>query len=349
MRALTVAPGVADSAQVENIADPPAADGAVLVRTIALGVCGTDREIVSGHYGRAPPGQKRLVIGHESLGKVEEAPAGSGVEAGDLVVGIVRRPDPVPCPACVVGEWDMCRNGRYTERGIKERNGFGSEFFRIEPEFLVKVDAALGIAGVLLEPTSVVAKAWDHTKHIGERARSWQPRSLLITGVGPVGLLAALMGVQRGLEVHLVDHNESVRKRGLVRSLGATYHADGLDELDDLKPDILMECSGAPSVVRDVLGRTAACGIVCLVGVSAPGHDFDIDVGLLNRTMVLDNDTVFGSVNANCRHYEMAVEALQRADKAWLERLITRRVPVAQWTLALDRQPDDIKVIVDFS
>jgi glucose 1-dehydrogenase len=177
--------------KVENIADPPAADGTVLVRTIALGVCGTDREIVSGHYGRAPPGQKRLVIGHESLGKVEEAPARSGVEAGDLVVGIVRRPDPVPCPACAVGEWDMCRNGRYTERGIKERNGFGSEFFRIEPEFLVKVDSALGIAGVLLEPTSVVAKAWDHTKRIGERARSWQPRSLLITGVGPVGLLAA--------------------------------------------------------------------------------------------------------------------------------------------------------------
>jgi glucose 1-dehydrogenase len=98
-----------------------------------------------------------------------------------------------------------------------------------------------------------------------------------------------------------------------------------------------------------MLGRTAACGIVCLVGVSAPGHDFDIDVGLLNRTMVLDNDTVFGSVNANRMHYEMAVEALQHADKAWLERLITRRVPVGQWTLALDRQPDDIKVIVDFS
>src|ERR1700728_2248528 len=199
MRALTVAPGTANSARVEDVPEPPLSDGAVLVKTLALGVCGTDREIVSGDCCGAPPSAKLLVIGHESLGKVEQAPAGSGFKAGDVVVGIVRRPDPVPCPACAVGEWDMCRNGRYTERGIKERNGFGSDYFRCEPEFLVKVDASLAIRGVLLEPTSVVAKAWDHTERIGRRARSWQPKTLLVTGAGPVGLLAALMGAQRGL------------------------------------------------------------------------------------------------------------------------------------------------------
>jgi glucose 1-dehydrogenase len=349
MRALTVAPGVADSARVDEVGDPPVTDGAVLVRTIALGVCGTDRDIVSGHYGWAPPGNKRLIIGHESLGRVEEAPAGCGVERGDLVVGIVRRPDPVPCPACAVGEWDMCRNGRYTERGIKERNGFGSDFFRIEPEFLIKVDPALGIAGVLIEPTSVVAKAWDHTERIGARSRSWRARTLLVTGAGPIGLLAALMGVQRGLEVHLLDHNHSLAKQRLIEHLGATYHAEGLDKLGDFAPDILMECTGAPSVVRDVLGRTAAGGIACLLGVTAPGHEFDLDIGALNRTMVLDNDAVFGSVNANRKHYEMAGEALARADRAWLDRLITRREPVEQWTQSLQRHPDDIKVIVDFS
>jgi threonine dehydrogenase-like Zn-dependent dehydrogenase len=110
-----------------------------------------------------------------------------------------------------------------------------------------------------------------------------------------------------------------------------------------------MECTGAPSVVRDALGRTAPGGIICLVGVSSPGHDFAIDVGNLNRTMVLDNDAVFGSVNANRRHYEDAVAALERADQGWLARLITRRVPVEQWTQSLDPQPDDIKVVVDFS
>jgi len=349
MRALTVAPGTANSARVDDIPEPPLSDGAVLVRTLALGVCGTDREIVSGHYGWAPHGAQRLVIGHESLGRVQEAPAGCGVEVGDLVVGIVRRPDPVPCQACAVGEWDMCRNGRYTERGIKERNGFGSDYFRVEPEFLIKVDPALGSAAVLLEPTSVIAKAWDHTERIGRRARSWQPRTLLITGAGPVGLLAALMGCQRGLEVHVLDRRENLLKRRLLDSLGAIYHAESLTELNGFEPDIVMECSGAPSVVRDVLGTTSASGIVCLVGVTAPGHDFDVDIGLLNRNMVLDNETVFGTVNANRAHYKMAGEALARADKDWLERLITRREPVEQWTKSLERLQGDIKVVIDFS
>jgi threonine dehydrogenase-like Zn-dependent dehydrogenase len=348
MRALTVAPGTANSAKIENIPDPPMSDGAVLVRMLALGVCGTDREIVSGAYGWAPSGQKRLVIGHESLGKVQEAPAESGFKPGDLVVGIVRRPDPVPCPYCAVGEWDMCRNGRYTERGIKERNGYGSDFFRIEPDFLIKIDPALGMNGVLVEPTSVVAKAWDHTERIGKRARAWSPKTLLVTGAGPIGLLAALIGAQRGLEVHVLDHNDRGRKRELVEDLGGTFHLNDLSNLD-IKPDILMECTGVPSVIRDALGHTALGGIVCLIGVSAPGHDLQVDIGELNRTMVLGNDTVFGSVNANRQHYQDAVSVLQRADKNWLAKLITRRVPPEQWTQALQQQPDDIKVVVDFS
>jgi len=349
MRALTVAPGNANSARVEDVAEPPRADGAVLVRTLALGVCGTDREIVSGRYGCAPPGAKRLIIGHESYGEVLDAPADCGFAAGDRVVGIVRRPDPVPCPACAAGEWDMCRNGRYTERGIKERNGYGAELFRIEPEFLVKVDNALGGAGVLVEPTSVVAKAWDHTEHIGHRSRAWQPQTLLVTGAGPIGLLAAMIGAQRGLDVHVLDHHDSETKRMLVRGLDGTFHLGRIANLDALKPDIVMECTGAPAVVRDALGRTASSGIVCLVGVSSPGHALNVDIGGLNRTMVLDNDAVFGSVNANRRHYEDAVAALKRADPAWLAGLITRRVPVEQWTLALEPEPDDIKVVVDFS
>src|SRR5579884_1475969 len=208
MRALTVIPGRADSAGLSDVPEPPLSDGPVLVRTLAVGVCGTDLEIVKGAYGEAPPGRERLILGHESLGRVQEAPAGSGLAAGDLVVGIVRRPDPVPCPNCAVGEWDMCRNGKYTERGIKERNGYGSDFFRVEPEYLVKLDRSLGFNGVLVEPTSIVAKAWDHTEGIGRRSRAWNPKTLLVTGAGSIGLLAAMIGAQRGLDVHVLDHQE---------------------------------------------------------------------------------------------------------------------------------------------
>jgi threonine dehydrogenase-like Zn-dependent dehydrogenase len=243
----------------------------------------------------------------------------------------------------------MCRNGRYTERGIKERNGYGSDFFRIEPEFLVKLDPALGPNGVLVEPTSVVAKAWDQTERIGRRSRAWEPKRLLVTGAGPIGLLAALIGAQRGLDVHVLDHHDSGDKRAIVRDLGGTFHLGSIADLNDLKPDVLMECTGAPTVVRDALGNTASGGIVCLVGVSAPGEEIGVDLGQVNRTMVLENGTVFGTVNANRKHYEDAVAILQRADKTWLSRLITRRVPVEQWTQSLAPQPGDIKVVVDFS
>src|SRR4051812_8951807 len=143
MRALTVEPGRADSAALEEVKEPRPANGAVLIQALALGVCGTDLDILKGSYGTPPPGHKRLILGHESLGRVVEAPAGSGLAPGDLVVGIVRHPDPVPCPNCAAGEWDMCRNGRYTEHGIKELDGFGAERYRLGPEFTVKVDARL--------------------------------------------------------------------------------------------------------------------------------------------------------------------------------------------------------------
>jgi threonine dehydrogenase-like Zn-dependent dehydrogenase len=348
MRAIVVSPGIVNSAGLEEVPEPPESDGAVTVRTLALGVCGTDREILSGAYGFAPPGEKRLILGHESLGVVEDAPAGCGLARGDHVVGIVRRPDPVPCPACAGGEWDMCRNGRYTERGIKERNGFGSERFRLEPEFAVKVDKELGLLGVLLEPASVLAKAWDHTERIGHRTRVWNPKSLLVTGAGPVGLLAALMGVQRGLELHVLDRDDKGEKPHVVRDLGGTFHTDPAI-IQRLAPDLIMECTAAPTVIRDCLGATAAAGMICLTGVSTPGRSFPLDLGGVGRHIVLDNECVFGTVNANRTHYDMAAAALARADKKWLARLITRRVPLARWNEALERRDDDIKVVIEFN
>jgi|SRR5579862_2003960 len=349
MRALTVAPGKSNSARVDEVPEPSSSDGSVLVRSLALGVCGTDRDIVGGEYGMAPPGQQRLILGHESLGVVEDAPADCGFERGDLVVGIVRRPDPVPCVACAVGEWDMCRNGEYTERGIKARNGYGAERFRIEPEYAIKLDPALGHLGILLEPASILAKAWEHTEYVGGRSKAWSPATLLVTGAGPVGLLAALMGAQRGLHVHVLDRDIDGIKQNLVQKLGGTYHTGGVEILNQVKPDILMECTGAPELIAGILGHTAAAGITCLVGVTSPGHQFKLDIGQINQTLVLDNDTILGSVNANRRHYEAAAVALQRADQSWLGGMITRRVPLDRWSEALQHRPGDIKVVIDFS
>jgi glucose 1-dehydrogenase len=346
MRALTVVPGQAHSIRLEEVAPPSQSEGSVLVRALALGICGTDREIISGAYGWAPPGAQRLIIGHESLGRVEQAPPDAGVKPGDLVVGIVRRPDPVPCPACGAGEWDMCRNGRYTERGIKERNGYGAEQFRLEPEFTIPIDPALGQLGVLMEPTSIVAKAWEQIDRIGARSTYWQPRVVLVTGAGPVGLLAAMIGKQRGYELHILDRHADGPKPELARALGATYHAGNVGGLE---PDIVIECTGASSVVLDVMGQNAPQGIVCLTGVSSGGHKLKFDVGELNRSMVLENDVVFGTVNANRRHYRAAAEALAKADKDWLSRVITRRVPLARWQEAFEPRPDDIKVVLDFA
>jgi len=346
MRALTVEPGKPHSIRLEDVAPPPQSDGAVLVRALALGICGTDHEIIDGEYGWAPPGAQHLTIGHESLGEVVEAPDGCGFARGDLVVGIVRRPDPVPCAACAIGEWDMCRNGLYTERGIKQRNGYGSEQFRVEPNFLIKLDPALGPLGVLLEPTSVVAKAWQHIERIGARSAAWKPHVVLVTGAGPVGLLAALLAKQRGCELHVLDRNEDGPKPRLARDLGATYYTG---DLGKLAPDVVLECTGAASVVLDAMSRTGPSGIVCLAGVSSGGHKLSFDVGALNRSMVLENDVVFGSVNANRAHYQAAADALAKADKEWLSRLISRRVPLDRWNEAFERREDDVKVVIEFN
>jgi threonine dehydrogenase-like Zn-dependent dehydrogenase len=345
MRAITLDPGTPDSAALEEVAEPDVAQGALLADGIALGICGTDAEIVRGDYGEAPPGAERLILGHESLGRVVEAPDGSGFAPGDLVVGIVRRPDPVPCPSCAAGEWDFCRNGLYTEHGIKALHGFGSERWRIEPERAVRLDPALGLLGVLMEPTTIVAKAWEQIERVLTRA-TIGPERVLVTGAGPIGLLAALLAHQRGYDVHVLDVVQDGPKPELVRALGATYHATPLTEIEP-PADIIIEATGVSQVVLDAIGHTGANGIVCLTGISSGGHDITLDAGVLNRTIVLENDLVFGSVNANRRHYEAAADALARADRGWLERLITRRVPLDRWREALARDPHDIKVVVE--
>jgi threonine dehydrogenase-like Zn-dependent dehydrogenase len=197
---------------------------------------------------------------------------------------------------------------------------------------------------VLLEPTSVVAKAWEHVERIGKRAE-WSPRRVLVTGAGPVGLLAAMLGVQRGLEVHVLDRATDGPKPALVRDLGATYHSEGLQEMSD-HADIVLECTGVGSVIFDLMAHSTPDRIACLVGVCSGGRSLRVDPASINNAMVLDNGVVFGSVNANRRHYEAAARALAEADKDWLGRLITRKVPIDRWHEALERRKGDVKAVI---
>ncbi|TDO46288.1 threonine dehydrogenase-like Zn-dependent dehydrogenase [Kribbella sp. VKM Ac-2527] len=343
MRAMTVVPGKADSAAVTEVAEPPESDGSVLVEGVLVGICGTDVEIVSGAFGRSADAT-RMVLGHESLGRVIEGPAGSGLNPGDLVAGIVRRPDPVPCPACARGEFDFCRNGLYSERGINGVDGYGSERWRVDPYYAVPVPPELGRLGVLVEPASILTKAWDQVDQVG--ARSWyEPKHVLVTGAGPIGLLAALIAAQRGYAVHVLDRSDQGPKPALVRDLGGEF----LTELADLKaaPDVVIEATGVGQVVVACAELLPPAGVLCLTGISPSPDSIDVQMDALTRQLVIRNAALVGSVNAAKRHYADAVDVLLAADRSWLDRLITRTVPLADWPAGLVKEPDDIKVVVD--
>jgi glucose 1-dehydrogenase len=347
MKAITTKPMIPGSVRLEDVSEPDERDGMVLVEAIAAGVCGTDVEIVEGKYGWAPPGKSSLVLGHESLGRVVNPGPTGALKKGDLVVGIVRRPDPIPCPSCAVGEWDMCRNGQYTERGIKEIDGFMSERWRIEPEYAIKIDRSLGLFGVLLEPTTVVAKAWEQIVAIGQRA-FWEPRTVLVTGAGPIGLLAALLGRQRGLEVHVLDRVDSGPKTELVRSLGAIYHSGAIADIN-FEPDVILECTGVGQLISDSIRAIAPGGVICLTGVGRGGHTNPLPVAEMASHAVLRNNVIVGSVNANKRHWYKAAEALAQANPSWLSRLITRCERPTDFHKALARTAEDIKVVIQFA
>ena len=311
MKAITVEPMQPGSARYEDFPEPDVNEGSVLVEAVAVGVCGTDVDIVEGNYGWAPPGKSRLVLGHESLGRVLDPGPRSSLKKGDLVVGIVRRPDPVPCPNCAVGEWDMCSNGLYTERGIKEIHGFMSERWRTEPEYAIKVDASLGILGVLLEPMTVITKAIEQVFQAGQRAY-WEPKTVLVTGAGPIGLLAALRLSVRNLQVHVLDRADTGPKPDLVRTLRAAYHTGSVLDLD-FDPDIIVECTGVGAVIADSIQKVASGGIICLTGVGHGGVASRA-VADVAKAVVLKNNVIVGSVNANKRHW-------YRGDKTWLTRI----------------------------
>jgi glucose 1-dehydrogenase len=347
VKAIAVTPGHPDTAGVLELAEPAPEDGQLLVRTRLVGICGTDREIAIDGYGSPPPGEQRLVLGHESLGEVLEAPDSSGFAPGDLVVGVVRRPDPLPCAACAADEWDMCTTNDFQECGIKDRHGYGCEWIRLHPRFAIRLDPALGELGVLVEPTSVVAKAFERAERL-VAGPALAPRVALITGAGPIGLLAALLARQRGLETHVVDRVSEGIKPTLVAGLGAQYHATPVSELP-IAPDLVVECTGVGEVVVDSTHLAGSGGVIALTGISHSQRLGQARLDAFNKEIVLANKVVFGAVSAGRRHYEQAAQALADADPHWLAALITTRLSIDAWPAALEKGPQDIKIVIDMA
>jgi len=357
MRAVAVVPGRHGSAHLEDHApDPEPAEGDVLVRVLEAGVCGTDVEIHEGLYGEAPPGSPFLVLGHENLGVVEASPSGAYVQPGDLVVATVRRPCPESCRPCANGQNDMCLTGHFTERGIRGRHGFMSERYAESPAYLVKLPAHLRPFGVLLEPMSVVQKGIDHAYRIQQRL-SWEPRTAVVLGAGPIGILAAVSLRLRGLEVTVAAREvEGSFKDLLLREAGIHYSSTASVPLADLPGktgpvDLVFEATGAVPVIFPAMRMLGPDGVCILSSVTGGPESVEVDLSTWNREMVLGNRVVFGTVNASRAHFESGARDLEIAEgrlPGWLARLVTRRLPFTDIATALVRRHEDIKTVLVF-
>ena len=133
-----------------------------------------------------------------------------------------------------------------------------------------------------------------------------------------------------------------------MRALGATYHTGTVAGLG-FQPDVIIECTGVGQVINDAIRGISSGGVVCLTGVGAGGSTIGPAVADVAAAAVLKNNVIVGSVNANKRHWYKAAAALARADRKWLSRLITRREKPEDFKQALERRPDDIKVVIQFS
>lgn len=353
--AVAVRPGQPRSAAVVSVevGDPGA--GEVRLTSLAVGVCGTDADIDAGQYGAAPPGADQLVIGHESLLRVESTgPGVTGWKPGDLAVGIVRRPCPELCPPCAAGRWDLCQTGDFRERGINGLDGFLRGALVVEADFLVHVPAELAPVAVLTEPLSIVEKAVDVAYRIQAARLAWRPRRAAVTGAGPVGLLGAFLLLSRGLQVDVFDRRPAGSpKARLVEAAGGRYCDDGATPIDKAGPyDLIVEATGYAPLAFRAMNCLSPDGILALTGVTSGHHSLAVDADAINQETVLENHVVFGSVNAAREHYAAAVADLGDWRVRWgdlTQRLITARHPLQDFRAAFDKSPDDVKSIVEIT
>ncbi|HEX5500028.1 MAG TPA: glucose 1-dehydrogenase, partial [Thermomicrobiales bacterium] len=322
MAAVAVYPGRAGSIHRTTLPLPTPGPGQALVRVRRVGVCGTDQEIIHGQFGSPPPGSDELVLGHEALGEVEALdPAAEGVDVGDLVVCTVRRPG--GCVPCVSGQADMCADLEYTEYGIIGAHGFMVERFVMEPEHLIRVPAALEPIGILTEPLSVVEKALQQATLIQRRIPSWAPRTAIVLGAGPIGILGTLLLRSRGMDVVTVARRPGPHAISrIIEASGARYAATRQQTLAEIAAglppvDLIFEATGVADLAFDAMEILGANGVLVLLSLTGGGEMKELPIARLNRSFVLGNKVMVGSVNSSREHFELAVADLGRFETLW--------------------------------
>ena len=341
MLGLVTTPGSAHTTEVAELADPRPGPGELLLRTLEVGVCGTDREISEGTFGVAPEGSERLLLGHEFLGVVDDG--GHGFERGDIVAATVRR-SCGHCEACAEGSPDACHTGDYSERGITRRDGFASDLATEAAEHLVAVPSSLGRLGVLAEPSSICARAIRHARAVAER-QPWRSERALVIGPGAIGMLSTYFLRLDGFEVWVAGRSTPpTPKSELAEACGARYVSTGETPLAGLAEetggfDVVIEAAGDAQVMLDTIGLLRRNGVACLLGVDGRSRKLELDGPILGVDTILQNRALLGSVNAHARDWEDAVGGLARARQRWpdaLERFVGLRVPVDRFEEAFD-------------
>src|SRR2546425_1479872 len=358
MRALAVIPRKPGTSVVREVPDPVPNDDEVVVDVVRVGLCGTDAEIDRGEYGLAPPGSDFLILGHESFGRVSRPARRANGKTAQLsesaaVVASVRRPD--GCPNCSRGEADMCLWGKYTERGIEGLHGFCAERYAERPEYLFPVPEEIADVAVLLEPLTISEKGWRHVTFAQRRMTVWEPRRALVTGAGPVGILAAVLLRLRGLDVTVVERTEKPERRALLGTIGATYAATSVTPLVELAGprghvDVALEATGSAQVAFALMDLLGPNGVLVLTSVTGGMRPLEVPADDINKRLVLWNALVLGAANANAADFRQGIADLVAAEERWpgfLGSLITRRVPLARAAEALTHDPTQIKTVVE--
>ncbi len=267
--------------------------------------------LASFRLGAPPADETKLVLGHEALGQVIDT--GSGVKSlnrGDWVVPTVRRACKPPCSSCARGRRDLCISGKYTERGIFRLHGYFTERAVDAEDDLIRVPLKLVDFGVLIEPLSIAEKAIVRALAVHEG----EPQTALVLGLGPIGMLAAMALKVRGygVRVHSLEPADHPRV-SILRLQDIPY-----EPMLTGSADIVIEATGSTDAALSALQQMPPLGVMVLLG--AP--DGAGPVPFLR--MIVNNQTIVGSVNADAESFRAAVEDLARFDRRALAALITR-------------------------